>query len=296
MNKTFFFLTLVFILLFYTQPIHAQEANAFIRVSPILFDVRLSPGKTYTYTVNVKNLLPVPLPLRIKTERFTSPQEIEQINSLSTWIQIEHPDMIIPAQSDRSFTFQVQTPQKIPFGGYYSTISLEPLVPFQKKNENFLIQTKIAIPLLANIGTPQTVAQAKITNFTVQNIYNSEKNTYVNFEVKNNSLYHFSAKPYYEVQSLLGSPQKTVGTEKIILPGAVRSWSEQINIGRFPGIYRLRLLISVGNGNQITDERWVIAIPVVKTIIGIFTLATTLFLFRKRKKVKKAFHTLTTSY
>lgn len=296
MIKRIYIFLIFIIFLFPAHATQAQQIKPFIRVSPVIFNIALSPGKTYTYTINVENLLSTPLPLHIDTGQLHDPSEKnEEVRSLSEWISIENPDMILPAKSNRSFSFQLQTPSQIPFGGYYGVIVLEPLIPFQKTNENFLIQTKLTIPLLAQIGTPPTVAQAKITNLNVQNIFDSKKNTLVDFKVKNNSLYHFSAKPIFAIQPLFGSVQKTVGEEKVVLPGNTRVWSQLLPIYGIPGIYRLRLFVSVGNGNQISEDQWFVTVPLMKTLFIVFSLVTVFFVLWKRNKLKKTFRALTGS-
>jgi hypothetical protein len=189
-------------------------------ISPAILNISLSPGKTFTRDIRVTNLLNAPLPVRAHMDQALEGEHTGGISSIANWVELSDSDMIIPARQDKIIRLTIRTPSTIPVGGYYGTLFLEPLSPGARAGH--LVQARAGVVILANVGVPERSAAAEIRNMKLSK-------EHLSFEVKNLSLYHFSAKPRLVFDPLLGSKNTREIPEKIILPGKIRSWKEAID-------------------------------------------------------------------
>jgi hypothetical protein len=269
-----------------------------IRVSPAIVDIELLPGNLTTYSVKVDNLTAAPLPLSATVEGFDASDEEggyvfnnSNIQSpLSAWITIDKPDMIIPAKSDETVNLTVAIPKTVSLGGYYAVLFLTPVN--QSAIRTQIVTPRIGVLLLANIGVQDpnapATAKIKILNFDfTKPVFDRENITWL-LRAQNISLDFLTAKPILTLQPLIGKPVTINMAEKIILPGKIRRWNEIRQSSLIPfGIYKAGLLLSVGGGRQLTQNTYVIVLPV--RIIGLSLLLLLLigYFFRKRKNLKK---------
>ncbi len=267
-----------------------KKVKPMLSVSPTILSIQLSPGKTYTHTVTVKNLLESPLSLHADLESL-QPQNGESfsINSVTPWTRITPSDMIIPAHEKRTITVTIRTPNKIKGGGYYGTLALTPLFP-SVKGQSTLVQPKLIVLLLGNIGIPNITAQnAQITRFIINKNLLSKEDPKIDLEVKNTSLYHFSGKPILTFTPLLGAKKQYILDEKIILPGGVRTWNNQIKLPQSNlGLYFIDLSMSVGNGLYATRKTFFVSGPIGPTLGFIILGLCGMAIFKKRHKITKA--------
>ncbi len=294
LSSFFFFLCSSFF------PVNAeQKAHPIFSISPIIINITISPGKTYEYDIRVKNLLKSPLPIRASLDNLQSPEDEDgndttAISPLLSWISLEQKDMIIPANEEKKVHLTVKIPGKVPIGGYYGTIFLEPLIPFgQKKEEEQTVQAKVGVILLANIGIPEKRSDAQITKFAFDKFLYEKGPVNFSFRVKNQSLYHFSAKPFLSIKPLFGHEQRYELGEKIILPGKGRSWSKELDLDDYVhGIYFTTLAVSVGNGEQIIKKGFFLAFPISSLAIAIIIIVLVYLMVRYKKRVMKFFKIL----
>ncbi len=247
-----------------------------IRVSPFIFDLTLSPNKTYTHDMTIENLLDIPVPIRITTEDFQVSEESgdyvfekNNINSVISWITINPKEMILEPREKQDITVTIKTPEKISFGGYHGMIFIEPIFPNQRQF-NSLLTTKIGAPVLANIGSPANgVNPAFISDYSIPFILFDKNSLNYEFTVKSNSLYHFTARPFLHIRSFFTNEQKIALEEKLIFPGKTRAWDSTASVtDLMPGFYTGQLRVSLGNGIQTVDTKFFFYLPPQVLIIG----------------------------
>lgn len=268
------------------------DIKGIFSISPAILNISLSPGKTHIYDVRVSNLTKGPLPVRAEIERVLENEYSGGVNSIAEWTKIDQSDMIIPANSTKTIKLTVKTPDKIPLGGYYGTLFLQPVMPGVKGGAaGPLIQGRAGLIILANIGVPDLSARAEIQNVSIEKT--SPKERHVSFDVRNMSLYHFSAKAVMAVKPLVGAPQKIPLDEKIILPGKTRKWEQTVEWPfRMLNVYDVRILVSVGNGEQIVYRTKYADIPYkTVTVIALFGVVI-IVAYNKRKRLRKALRIL----
>lgn len=272
--------TFAIILAFFTilpHSIECLQSNVFaqspkreiIRVSPFIFDLTLSPNKTYTYDMTIENLLNIPVPLRITSEDFLIAEDTgdyvfgkNNSNSVVSWITITPKEMILEPREKQDIVVTIKTPDKISFGGYHGMIFIEPLFPNQKQF-NSLLTTKIGAPVLANIGSPiNGVNPALISDYNIPFILLDKSSLQYRFNVKSNSLYHFTARPFIHIRSFFSNEQKLALEEKLIFPGKTRVWNSTASVpDLIPGFYTGQLRVSLGNGIQTVETKYFFFLP-----------------------------------
>lgn len=290
MKKLHIALALLFLFGIVSASSAQTKPKGIFSVSPAILNISLSPGKLYTYDIKIANLLSSPLPVRAEIDRVLGEEDTGGASSIASWAKISESDMIIPAHSNKTIRLTIQTPNKIPLGGYYGTLFLQPISPVKSAASQY-VQGRAGVVILANVGVPDQSARAEIQNVSFEK--SAPAHRLLRFDVKNLSLYHFSAKSQLVVKPLLGDTKTFDVNEKIILPGKTRNWEETIAWPyRFFNIYDVRLLVSVGNGEQIVYQSRYIDLP-YKMIAVIALLAVIIPIsYKRRKKLRKALRIL----
>ena len=298
MRKTIIFILFITLITF-VRPfcVSAQQSTQILRVSPAILNIILSPGKTYQYKITVQNLLAVPLPLHTGLDDLSPSDDddtrVPEVSPLLSWINLNPIDTIIPAHESREISLTLTLPTKIPLGGYYGDVLLEPVLPASSETTS-AVAAKIGVIVLANIGVPHASSEnGRVLDFKFDHLLYEKGPVETSFGVKNISLYHFSAKPFVKIKPLLG-PEKTYPLiEKIVLPGKTRRWHENIDLTTSYGLfYRAVLAVSVGGGEQIIATSYFLVLPWKAIMIVTFIMALIIIVVKKRKNLHKSIRIL----
>ncbi len=283
----------------------AQEkikTTQLVRISPVILNISLSPGKVYVYDIKVENLLDIPLPIDAGMESFDTDEEgnytfLENgsINTsrLISWSSLDQDKFIIKPKSAETVRLTVTIPKKVPIGGYYSVLFFTPRLPVQGQYQS-LVSSKVGALMLASIGVQDPfIAKARITQFSPTQIIFDDNPLYFNFRVMNESLTHFTAKPFIEIKTLGKDPYVFEPGEKIILPGKARTWKTAF---QYPSslipIHTATLSVSTGNGNSVKKNIFFIYFPIKKAIILVGSIMVVLLVLVRRKQIIAALRIL----
>jgi hypothetical protein len=295
MKKTYQYIVLLALLFIpihtYAQPPALQSQ---IKVSPALFNISLSPGKTYTYILTVENLQNQPVPLRAVLDSLATDDDGEfdflknRPSPLVEWTTISPSDLLIPAQGKQEVTITVKIPSRVPFGGYYAFLFLDPVLTENQSASR--VAARIGIPLLANIGVIDNAnkrTQIETFEFT-KNIFENSTIT-TKMSITNASLHHYSVKPVLFIKPLFGKEIELPYEEKILFPGKGRRWEVQHTVqGLIPGFYNATMRVSTGNGNQITSDNSFLILPYKQVLLAGVILSLMVFIIVKRNRLVKA--------
>ncbi len=275
--------------------VHAQQRTSqIIKVSPVILNITLDPGKTYVYPITITNFLDTALPLRVSFTDFDTQDKSgayilgnTQSSPLISWSSIDKSQLILNPYSSEKINLTIHIPQKVPFGGYYATMFLQPLTPFQKINASAVVP-RIGVLLLANVSASDLESKkASILNFDfTQSVYEKGPPD-VRFAVKNESLYHYSVKPFVLITPLIGRGKRFSLVEKFVFPGKTRIWENLVPLYTY-GLYKATLDVSLGQGKQISESRYIVVFPIVKCLEIMLGIVLFLFLVKKRGNLKKA--------
>lgn len=280
------------------NPQQASADTQSIRISPVIINLSLSPGKSTSHSATIENLTDTPLPLKAVMNDFSVSGEdggysfVETGNNpFLSWVSVNEKDSILKPREKKKITITIKTPDAIALGGYYGLLFFEPVQPHSTSAT--MVNTKIGILLLANIGVPDPNARkAEIVQFSHPQI-TFDGSLPISLRVKNVSLNFISAKPSITLTPLIGVSsvmQPKYLEEKIIFPDKIRRWLDTQSInGLQPNIYQTTIALSTGNGRQETQISYTIVLPPVTTLLLLLTPILVLFLIFIRKRLKNAF-------
>jgi hypothetical protein len=297
--KVILFLALLLPIPYPLAPIpSADAAGQTLRISPIIINVPLSPGKVYRHEVLIENLTDRPLPLKANLSDFQTTGEEggylfeeTKTNPLLSWVELDNDNLILNPKEKKKILLTITTPQKIPLGGYYGMVFFEPVASGTHSETTHVI-SKIGLLMLANIGVPNPNAKkAEFTTFTT-GLLHQDSNIPLLLRVKNVSLHFFTAKPILSISPLLtlsaSQRQPIYLEEKIVFPGKIRRWEQTLNTNLPPNIYKAHMQISTGNGEYISNDNYFVIFPWSKALLAIIIMIIILFLIKKRRRLKSA--------
>lgn len=301
MKKILFLLTLLPLL--FPSLVHAQtevdDPSKLLRLSPVIFNPTLLPGTREQYTLTVENLSSSAYPATLTFEGFDTTSELggytfnNAPSLLSRWIEMPEKEILLPAHSKKVVKFYLNISKTVPLGGYYGVIFVNPIIT--QNPDNISLAPKIGALLLTNVGVPENQKdKIALLDFAPNHMINEKGTSNYTLRVQNTSLFHFSAKPILTLYPLLGKEQKIFVEEKFIFPGKIRRWEETLNLSDTPNIYKAVMRISVGEGNQIEKESYIIVFPFKALGLTLLLGFIVLFVIFKRTQVNKALRILLT--
>jgi hypothetical protein len=273
---------------------NSHAANQSVRVSPIISDLQLIPGKTTTINLNIENLSNAPLGIHMEISGLDETNQNiftdQHASLLVKWTDIPTRDIILDPLSQKTVMVNITPPKDAKQNGYYETVFLTPITSSQKESTTPVVLTRIGAIVLGTIGKLNFDDLAKkvaITEFRPEK-YISEKSPVISFSVANKYFTHFTAKPFLTVYPLFGHERTTLLEEKHVLPGGSKNWQFQADFGKNI-FYKIKLAVSVGNGSQIFAETWAVVLPNYKYIFAfiILLLIAGLAVFA-RSRIKRA--------
>lgn len=302
MKKITILLSFLSLFFFVTPPSYGQspplDSSELLRLSPVIFTPTLNPGTRTEYVLTIENLTDQGYPATLTFEGFDTTSELggytfnNAPSLLSRWMEIPEKEILLPAQSKKEVRFYLNISSRVPLGGYYGVIFVNPILT--QNPENIVLAPKVGALLLANIGVPED-QKDKITILDFSPEFFSENGiSNYTLRIQNRSLFHYTAKPILNIYPLFGKEQKIFGEEKFIFPGKIRRWEESITLSKTPNIYKTVMNISVGDGQQIQKTAYIIVFPVKTVLMIIIVIIVALFLIFQHKRVNKALRILLT--
>ncbi len=275
----------------------AQQPNVkpFMKVSPVILNISLVPGKEYHYVVTVENLLDSPLPLRATFEDFQTEDEEggyvftqKATSPLLSWITLDKSDLIIPAHAKETVSLNLTIPKTIKVGGYYGILFFQPVISNQQAQ--IPLSSKVGVLMLANVGVPsQNPIKGQIVEFSFDKfLYQKGPLSYL-FRFRNTELNFYSAKPFLTLKPFIGKEQKFSLEEKFVFPGKTRRWEGAVELPNYwHGFYKATLAVSTGQGKQVIEESYLVALPYTAILVIGVSLCLLYFMITKKKRVQKA--------
>ena len=305
MKKLLILYSIVLLSAFYLpQSTSAQEKRVapMMRVSPVILNISLRPGKTYVFPITVDNLLDAPPPLQASLETFNTDDEDggysfaapdTSLSKLVKWSSIDESDFIINPHDRHVMNLTVTIPDRVPIGGYYAMLFFTPHEFSKSKGQN-QVGAKVGVLMLASVGIQDPFsARASILDFKPTSwVFNSAPLTF-DFRLKNDSLTHFSAKPRLTITSLGGKSETYEVEEKFVFPGKVRHWNISLNepLTIVP-IRKADLVVSTGNGAVVRKSVYIIYWPLAQIIGFSLVFVSVILGIKRRKRIVKAIRIL----
>ncbi|MCX7997199.1 MAG: DUF916 domain-containing protein [Patescibacteria group bacterium] len=270
------------------------EGTGQLRVSPVLLNLRLDPGKKYTYDITLDNLTDQPLPVKLSFDSIDTDDESGDIrldgpvSPLLSWSEVTPDSLIIDAGGRRTVRVTVQIPDTVALGGYYGVLFVEPL--FRSSGPGSQVSGKVGIPILTNISVGETQRKASITDWSTPDAVGDRQKVAFTLRLRNSGLNHFTGTPRILLQQWLGEPNTIVLDERVVFPGKSRVWKSTVDMAQFSyGIYSATAIVSVGNGETIQASTTIVSLPFIPIATGAVIVCVALFLWYRRKRLKRVF-------
>lgn len=300
MKKLLFIIFILYAVYALPKSVYAQTLpQQFLEVSPIINDITLIPGQTFTYPLTITNKGDKPVGFHVDitgidpTEDGTSnPQALH--SPLALWTSVKPADLIVAPHEKNTFKVSIATPKSAATSGYYATLYLTPFISNPKKNGGPVILERIGSLIFATVGAldyKNLYQKASIADFSFAHSFTGIP-TGIRFEVKNSYFTHFIAKPFLTITTFDGKKKVLYPAEKHILPGSSRSWIYSIDFASNTLYVQADLAISVGNGYQVLAHTTYINYRLILFIV--LGICLVLFIFKRIRQLKKAFKILFT--
>lgn len=274
---------------------HAADSSvpaSALKVTPVIIPLQLSPNQNILKDIVIENISSVPQPLRAVFSDFQTTGEdggydIQSTarNPLLSWSTVTPHELLIPPHNKATVRLEIKTPQKIPVGGYFGMLFFEPVPEPSSMERATQVIARIGVLMLGSVGVQDT-RQLAILTFT-PHLLNNSGDIKMMLRVKNTGLEYVTAKPILTVTPLFTHSTKTIWEDKVIFPGNVRRWEKSLSLPSW-NIYHLKMAVSMGNGNYVTEDRTVVVFPYLALVFIVVITAVLLLVTLKRKQLKKA--------
>ncbi len=273
-----------------------------LRVTPIIINATLTPGKSSEYFVKVENLLGEPLGIKTSVSPLNASDEDNGINfeasennNFVSSITVADKEDILQPKEIKDIKLIINTSKDIKIDQGNAILFITPFVTRPLETSTPTVVGKIGVLILANVGEVNpTDAKNKTKIITAGFGFFAEKNPIkYALRVQNNYSKIISAKPFLKIKPLFGREEDFELVEKRILSLQIRRWIDEINLKQDKNIfYKATFAVSVGSGEQIIKDSFFILLPVKKIVLVIISGLTLTYILKFRKRIKKAISTL----
>jgi hypothetical protein len=277
------------------QSVSAQTLpHQSLRVTPIINDLKLIPGKQISFPLTVENISQNSVGIHAELSGFDvtgeTPITEQQPSAMVNWTALSPEDSILGPGEKKAIIVTITPPKNTGRSGYYETIFLTPILHQQQVASSPVILSRIAVLVLGTIGNlnyDELAKKVTITHIDPSHTILDKTPQTISFSVANSYFTHFDAKPFLTITPLFGNPQTILLADKHVLPGNSRTWKYQPSL-RTPSIfYQLHLAVSIGNGKQIMADTWFVVFPYKVDLVLIISIVLLFILITKRKRLKK---------
>ena len=272
-----------------------QPITQVLSVSPVILDVPLL-NKKRSYPISVTNLLPVALGIHADIQGFSADDEDNGIGTgsitpLTHWSSLNTNDIIIPPNGQKTISLTL-SPMQLTNGGYYEILFLTPFYSKPVSVSSPTVLSKIGVLVLATKGTinySDLKQKVIISTFQFFPHVTDHYPLSPTIRITNRYFTHFLARPSITLTPLLGGRSQTWQLQdKHILPGKTRRWLESITPQTKSWIYKAHLVISVGNGEQLSKDTYVVVFPWLSLVSYLVPILALILVWTVRKRILKA--------
>jgi hypothetical protein len=263
---------------------NAYADNQGIELSPGIFEDKVDPGKTYTFSLRVRNVSETPKTYYLSTKdiksvdgggrpEFAMEGEPTPYN-LSTWITLGEASVDLNPGQSKTVSFSVAVPEEATPGSHFGGIFLEAEPP---KLRNTGAGVGVTVGSLINLQiSGEVVEDARLRSFsTSQLVYNTLP---VTFETNIENLGNTLLRPtgIVEVVNMFGKKVASLRVNESsagLFPAAQRAFtvewsSEDFAFGRYQAVLSLVYGDDVRKTVSATMSFWVLPIKPISIALG----------------------------
>ena len=263
-----------------------KAQNSGIQISPVDYQFEINPGESQSGKLTVTNNDKVALDYMIEIELFSQISEngapsfagttkTEGITSLADWIEIAEADKNgeIAATGKKEIEFLINVPKSAEPGGHYAAVFVKQITKDEQGKTQLGVSSRVG--LLVLVSVPGNVEKTgEIISFDYPKFVWSGPID-LEMRVKNTGTVHYDSIVKADFKPMLGKIQSAELGKHTILPDNIRYYKDSWH-NKYPfGYYRIMATATDGNGDEMTVEGGLWAIPliiVIPVLIGTILL------------------------
>lgn len=256
-----------------------------IQISPLTFNFEIKPGDSVRAKIIVTNRNDEPLNYVIETENFykvsdegvpvfTAVPKQKGISTLADWYYFEGgKEGTIAPQQEKEIFFTVNIPKNAEPGGHYAAAFAKQVKKTAAGTTELGVAARVGV--LTLVAVPGAVTKsAEISAFTHKKwVWQGPIN--IQMRVSNTGTVHYDSPARVELKSIFGAITPIDLGKHTIIPNNARIYKGKFN-KKFPfGYYKVTGIAIDGNGNPVTTNSVIWAIPlaiVIPILAGLIIL------------------------
>ena len=277
-------------------PMSAKAVSQGIQISPINYSYEISAGNSVNAQFVISNVTDQPMNYLLETENFSDvsdegapsfggiDQQEQGVTTLKDWINIAAADKegAIAPGDNRMISFSIDIPVGADPGGHYAALFAKQITKTPEGKTVLGVSNRVGALVLVTVpGSVTKSAQVTESSFTK---FFWKDPAQFTMKVKNTGTVHYDSKGKATLTSLLGKTTEVdLGTHTII-PSFSRSftgsWAK-----KYPfGYYKVALSATDGNGNPVTVNGvlWAIPIMIVIPVVILLVLVIWIIVYLRR--------------
>jgi len=275
-----------------------------IELSPALVELNADYGKTYTVTIKITNVTASDLSYTTSADDFNAADEtgsphilmdsnLPATASIRSWVATV-PQFTLRAHQSKVITAQIIVPINAEPGGHYGVLRFSGKAP-ELKDTGVGLSASAGVLLLVRVGLPSDITEkASLASFFAaqsgkqSSFFEAGPVTFVT-RIKNEGNIHVKPVGSIELRDMFGGLVSTIpvnGDKSNVLPSSIRRFEGEFKKDWMIGRYDANLTLSYGtHGQAITNTISFWVIPYKLILVGLFILATVVFIFSRMIKV-----------
>ncbi len=283
------------------ESISANAAQG-IEISPALVELNATKGNTYNIVLNIKNITASTLSYTSSTDDFAAADEsgspkivldgqLPTTASVKTWVNMDAEFILQPRQT-KIVTARIIIPSDAEPGGHYGVLRFSGIAPTME-DSGVSLSTSAGVLVLIRVAGDITEKASLASFYSAQNDKQSWffENGPIDFvtRIQNEGNIHVKPAGNIEVRDLFNNLVSIVPVNEDksnILPDGIRKFNVQLGQNWLFGHYTASLALGYGTtGQAITSTISFWAIPYKLILVGLFALATIIFILARLIKV-----------
>jgi hypothetical protein len=282
-------LCLIFTALFLAQTVQAVESTVTkpkgLTLSPLRSELDIAPGTSLDGELAVTNSTDKTMIVSLSAEEFSVINQqydyaFSEQSDLTKWVTFNPAEANLVSGETKKISFSVGAPLSAEPGGRYISLFAgtdtdvsDGGVSLRQRVASFLYITVLGditrVGNLISLSSPWAVGGKSSWSVALQNTGST----------------HFRSRYNVQVYNLLGNGlAASMSGDTLILPGTVRSVSDDLPLPEFLGVYKIVYTIGLGDTPAVVETRFMIYIPQIVVIIGLIIIVIlSVILIRKRK-------------
>lgn len=261
-----------------------------LTISPLRSEFEIEPGTMSSGTLAISNSSDKDLTVNLTAEQFGVINQqydysFSNDSDLIKWISFGSDMIELKAQESKKILFTINVPLSEEPGGRY--ICLFASINGNKLGTGINSIQRVASLLYITVSGDVT-RSGELLNLNLPPIITGE--TKWSAALRNSGTTHFRNRYNAVIQNIVGkSIIDSVSGDNLILPGTIRSISDDTPLPNFPGIYKLVYTIGLGDTPARVETRYIIFLPLYAIAILIIISCSLIYYFitRKRKVINR---------